>query len=259
MKKMILKFNSMFLIFAVTFIFNSSNIFAMAVDDILNTSLAGDIDNSKEIDLKDAILSLQICTNIPPSLYIFKKYELSGDSKIGIEEAIYAMQVVADIKQKEFIWYKDADGDGYSDGIRQISVNRPSPIYFDESDLITISGDADDNDPNIHPDTFGSYVTFDETDPAQPNDSIDINLPVTATAIQNFIKTAYSTWKQPPTYVLLFGDAEFIPNVTTHPYHGTRTGTDIYYGTVDGNDYFPDISIGRLSIDTLDLLQNFKI
>jgi len=46
--------------------------------------------------------------------------------------------------------------------------------------------------------------------------------------------------------------AEFIPThyATVHPYHGTRTGTDLYYSTVDGSDYFPDINLGRLSVDT---------
>jgi hypothetical protein len=77
----------------------------------------------------------------------------------------------------------------------------------------------------------------------------------TASAIQSYIQNAYNTWSPPPTYVLFIGDAEFIPThyVTTHPYGGIqgRVGTDIYYATVDGTDYFPDISTGRLSVDTL--------
>ena len=27
-------------------------------------------------------------------------------------------------------------------------------------------------------------------------------------------------------------------------------GTDLYFSTVDGADYFPDISLGRISVDT---------
>ncbi|NJO17283.1 MAG: hypothetical protein HC877_16530 [Thioploca sp.] len=81
----------------------------------------------------------------------------------------------------------------------------------------------------------------------------------TAVQIQNFIQTAYNNWNPPPTYVLLIGDAEFISPYyeTWHPYNDYcggcegYIGTDLYYATVDGNDYFPDISLGRLSVDTL--------
>ncbi len=78
--------------------------------------------------------------------------------------------------------------------------------------------------------------------------------------IRDYIKNAYDTWNPPPTYVLFIGDAEFVPvhYVTLHPYNSQTwcddcqgyTGTDLYYATVDGDDYFPDISLGRLSVDT---------
>jgi len=41
---------------------------------------------------------------------------------------------------------------------------------------------------------------------------------------------------------LLVGDAEFIPT--------SSSGTDLYYATVDGGDYFPDIFHGRIPVDT---------
>jgi hypothetical protein len=74
----------------------------------------------------------------------------------------------------------------------------------------------------------------------------------TAAAIQAYIQDAYDTWSPQPSFVLLLGDAEFIPPHyrTTHPYYGTELGTDLYYSTVDGADYFPDISLGRISVDT---------
>jgi len=77
----------------------------------------------------------------------------------------------------------------------------------------------------------------------------------TADDIRNYIKDAYDTWNPAPAYVLLVGDSEFIPThyVTEHPsnlHGGFEIATDLYYVTVDGEDYFPDLYIGRLSVDT---------
>ncbi|MHA1639099.1 MAG: C25 family cysteine peptidase [Candidatus Heimdallarchaeota archaeon] len=77
----------------------------------------------------------------------------------------------------------------------------------------------------------------------------------TADDIKDYIKNAYETWDPVPAYVLLVGDSEFIPThyYTPHPYSGHggfEIATDLYYATVDGEDYFPDLYIGRLSVDT---------
>jgi uncharacterized repeat protein (TIGR01451 family) len=74
----------------------------------------------------------------------------------------------------------------------------------------------------------------------------------TASAIQAYIQNAYDTWTPAPSFVMFLGDAEYIPThyVTEHPYHNTKTGTDLYYATVDGSDYYPDIHTGRISVDT---------
>jgi hypothetical protein len=77
----------------------------------------------------------------------------------------------------------------------------------------------------------------------------------TASAIRGYIQDAYDTWSPPPSFVLFLGDAELIPTnyVTVHPQQepaGSLIGTDLYYATVHGTDYFPDISTGRISVDT---------
>ncbi len=71
-------------------------------------------------------------------------------------------------------------------------------------------------------------------------------------SIRNYIKNAYDTWNPAPSFVLLIGDADFIPLFyrTTHTYDGYLTGADLYYSTVSGTDWFPDIFMGRISVDS---------
>ena len=66
----------------------------------------------------------------------------------------------------------------------------------------------------------------------------------TPSAIKQYIQDAYDTWEPRPSYLLLVGDAEFIPPSSN------STGTDLYYATVDGSDYFPDIFYGRIPVDS---------
>ena len=67
----------------------------------------------------------------------------------------------------------------------------------------------------------------------------------TSSAIRSYIQTAYDTWDPQPSFVLLFGDAEHVP-----PNYVSSAASDLWYATVDGSDYFPDIFIGRLSADS---------
>lgn len=81
----------------------------------------------------------------------------------------------------------------------------------------------------------------------------------TAASIRTYIQNAYDNWNPAPTYVLLIGDAESIPrnDGVLHGWHedsgqnATPIGTDLAYAKLDGADYFPDIFIGRLPVDTL--------
>lgn len=69
----------------------------------------------------------------------------------------------------------------------------------------------------------------------------------TAESIKSYISNAYHNWPSPPTYVILVGDvnngANSMPAFTGL---SSETVTDLYYGTVDGNDWIPDIFVGRL-------------
>jgi hypothetical protein len=85
-----------------------------------------------------------------------------------------------------------------------------------------------------------------------------------ASQIKTRLQQAYNAWDIPPVYILIIGDAEFIPCFyqTWHWFNDEDKregrdpsqgyiGTDLYYTTMGGGtDYTPDISIGRLSVDT---------
>ncbi|MFH1841876.1 MAG: C25 family cysteine peptidase [bacterium] len=61
--------------------------------------------------------------------------------------------------------------------------------------------------------------------------------------IKDWLQTAYDSWDQPPAYVLLVGDVADLPtwtfsgNVSDHP-----------YACLDGDDWLPDIMVGRFSV-----------
>ncbi len=71
----------------------------------------------------------------------------------------------------------------------------------------------------------------------------------TAENIRAYIQDAYSNWEVPPTFVLLVGDVNTIPAFTGDE---SNSPTDLYYGAVDGTDYFPDIWVGRFSAENAD-------
>jgi len=48
-------------------------------------------------------------------------------------------------------WYKDSDGDGYSDGTTQSGEGYPPVGYYLASELLATSGDCDDTDPSTYP------------------------------------------------------------------------------------------------------------
>jgi hypothetical protein len=69
----------------------------------------------------------------------------------------------------------------------------------------------------------------------------------TNTEIRDYIYDAYHNWPDPPEYVILVGDVQQIP---TH--NGISCITDHKYATLDGSDYFADVHIGRISVQTPD-------
>ncbi len=59
-------------------------------------------------------------------------------------------------------WYKDFDGDGYSDGTMQMSFSRPGDEYYLESELTAITGDCDDGESAVNPDAVETCNNIDD-------------------------------------------------------------------------------------------------
>ncbi len=66
--------------------------------------------------------------------------------------------------------------------------------------------------------------------------------------LAEFVRHVYEEWTPRPSYLLLFGDSDHIPTryFYRHPYHGTDTASDMWYVTLSGNDYYPDMFCSRI-------------
>ncbi len=67
--------------------------------------------------------------------------------------------------------------------------------------------------------------------------------PLAPETIKDYLQEAYDTWEYPPEYLVLIGDAEDVPYFTEY-----SIPTDQPYAELAGNDYFPDIHYGRISV-----------
>ncbi len=59
----------------------------------------GDVDNDGSVDLKDAILALQICSGGQPTANVFKEADINYDGKLSMVETIYILQHISGLKQ----------------------------------------------------------------------------------------------------------------------------------------------------------------
>jgi hypothetical protein len=88
-------------------------------------------------------------------------------------------------------------------------------------------------------------------------------------AIRAFVQHTYDRWQPRPAFVVLFGDDTWdyrglytglrdLPAVPTTYYLARRRGyspSDFFYSLTDGDDLLADLSVGRLSTDSLDEAQ----
>lgn len=64
--------------------------------------------------------------------------------------------------------------------------------------------------------------------------------------IKNYIQMAYDTWEEPPEFLLLVGDVTGAYALAAEYYTGDVT--DHKYSMLEGDDYFPDVQVGRISV-----------
>jgi hypothetical protein len=89
----------------------------------------------------------------------------------------------------------------------------------------------------------------------------------TSETVRNYIKARYNNNNTRPTYLLIVGDVEHIPTNYKRKHclrsfgrgcheEYLRVGTDFHYAQMDTNDRYPDIFYGRLSVDTVQQLND---
>jgi len=80
----------------------------------------------------------------------------------------------------------------------------------------------------------------------------------TAEEIKQYLQNAYDTWENPPEFVVLVGDVSGTIQCPAFYVEGYFTPWDVSdhnYTLLDGDDYFPDVFIGRLSAQSqIDLM-----
>ena len=68
--------------------------------------------------------------------------------------------------------------------------------------------------------------------------------------IQSYLQDVYDNWSPAPTFILLVGDQDKLPcHLIESPFFGTFP-SDLPYSCLDGGDYLPDVTLGRLSVET---------
>jgi hypothetical protein len=65
--------------------------------------MQGDIDNSGNIDLKDAIISLQISAGMHLTDQVYTAAGIIGNGKIGIGDVIYVLQKLSGLRPTPFV------------------------------------------------------------------------------------------------------------------------------------------------------------
>ncbi len=76
----------------------------------------------------------------------------------------------------------------------------------------------------------------------------------TSQSLKNYLTEAYNTWANPPEFVCLVGDSHGNFAIPTYSYNDNEMASDFDYTLIEGNDFLPEMFIGRLSVESLSQL-----
>jgi len=80
-----------------------------------------------------------------------------------------------------------------------------------------------------------------------------------ASAIKAYIQNAWDSWEVKPDYLVIVGDEDQgIPGHYIQNPQGENLVTDHPYALLEGDDSFPELMVGRLSVDTISELAAFS-
>lgn len=114
----------------------------------------------------------------------------------------------------------------------------------------------------VSPPVYGPYMQFFTAWKERAGYKVTlVTTDVTGTSrnsIKNYIQTAWDTWEQKPDYLLLIGDDDQgMPGFFIQNDYGDNLIGDHPYALLEGDDSFPELMVGRLSIDTVSELLTF--
>lgn len=145
------------------------------------------------------------------------------------------------------------------------TILAPEILHFNQGQGIQTTRDLSNEGiliiaPNGFISTLSSLVNLKETQ-GHPVSLVSLSeIGTSPEAIRAYISNAYHNWSLPPTYVLLVGDVDNGANsMPAFAGLSTQSVTDLYYATVDGDDWIPDVFVGRLparNTDQLNLMIN---
>jgi len=75
-----------------------------------------------------------------------------------------------------------------------------------------------------------------------------------ATSVKNYLEDIFETWDNPPEIVGLIGDTGGTYQIGNHSYSGGAT--DVNYSYLSGNDFLPELFIGRISVNNSSDISN---
>ncbi len=114
----------------------------------------------------------------------------------------------------------------------------------------------------ITPPVFQTYIGFLAEWKRQMGYQVDVVSTTvagnSASAIKTYIQNAWDDQDTRPDFLILVGDEDQgIPGHYIQNPEGTNLVTDHPYGLMEGDDSFPEIMVGRLSVDTVSELASF--